>query len=268
MVSDTETNQGKGMARLAGKIALITGATGGIGAASARSYLREGAKVMLVGRSEENLAALHEQIGQAESVATFATDAADETGVRQSIDATVAAFGGLDIVFANAGTEGRVRPLTDATTEEFESLLRTNVVGPWLTIKHAVPALTARGGGSIIVTSSIAGAVGFPGLGPYVASKHAVNGLTKAAARELAPAGIRVNAIAPGMIDNRMLHSIADQIEPGNDAGVLDGLMPSIPMERLGTSEEIAAFAVFLGSDESSYCSGSIHLADGGYVAM
>lgn len=256
------------MARLAGKIALITGATGGIGAATAQAYLREGAQVMLVGRSEEKLTELCERLGHAESVATFATDAANEAGVRDSIEAAVAAFGGLDIVFANAGTEGQVKPISDMTTDEFESVLRTNVVGPWLTIKYAAPALTERGGGSIIITSSIAGAVGFPGLAPYVASKHAVNGLTKTMARELAPARIRVNAIAPGMIDNRMLHSIADQIEPGNDSGVLEGLMPSIPMERLGTSEEIAAFAVFLGSDESSYCTGSIHLADGGYVAV
>jgi len=199
------------MARLAGKIALITGATGGIGTATAQAYLREGAKVMLVGRSEEKLTELRERLGHAESLATFATDAADEAGVRDSIDATVKAFGGLDIVFA--------------------------------------------------------GAIGFPGLAPYIASKHAVNGLTKTMARELAPAGIRVNAIAPGMIDNRMLHSIADQIDSGNGAGVLEQFMPLIPMERLGRSEEIAAFAVFLGSDESSYCTGSIHLADGGYVA-
>lgn len=255
------------MARLAGKIALITGATGGIGTATAQAYLREGAKVMLVGRSEEKLTELRERLGHAEALATFATDAADEAGVRDSIDATVKAFGGLDIVFANAGTEGPVKPITEMLTDEFEAVLRTNVVGPWLTIKYATPALTERGGGSVILTSSIAGAIGFPGLAPYIASKHAVNGLTKTMARELAPAGIRVNAIAPGMIDNRMLHSIGDQIDPGNGAGVLEQFMPLIPMDRLGSSEEIAAFAVFLGSDESSYCTGSIHLADGGYVA-
>jgi len=170
-------------------------------------------------------------------------------------------------VFANAGTEGHIKPLTGLTTDDFESVLRTNVVGVWLTIKHAVGALKKRGGGSVIVTSSIAGAVGFPGLTACVASKHAVNGLTKAAALELGPAGIRVNAIAPGMIDNRMLHSIAGQIDGDDPNGVLDSLVPQIALARLGRSEEVAELFVFLCSDESSYCTGSVHLMDGGYIA-
>jgi NAD(P)-dependent dehydrogenase (short-subunit alcohol dehydrogenase family) len=255
------------MTRLAGKVALITGATGGIGAATAKAYLREGAKVMLVGRSEDKLAATREQLGHADATATFATDATDENGTRGAIEATVAAFGGLDIVFANAGTEGAVKPLTEQTVDDFEQVLRTNVVGAWLTIKHAVGALTESGGGAVIVTSSIAGAIGFPGLSAYVASKHAVNGLVKTAALELAEHGIRVNAIAPGMIDNRMLHSLADQMDAGNGDGVIEGLTPLIPLQRLGRSEEIAELAVFLGGDESSYCTGSVHLMDGGYVA-
>jgi len=255
------------MARLANKVALITGATGGIGAATARAYLREGAKVMLVGRSEDKLAATRKELGHADATATFAIDATDENGTRAAVEATVAAFGGLDIVFANAGTEGSVKPLIELTVDDFEQILQTNVVGAWLTIKHAVGALTARGGGAVIATSSIAGAIGFPGLSAYVASKHAVNGLVKTAALELAASGIRVNAIAPGMIDNRMLHSIAGQMETGTAEEVLEGLTPLIPMQRLGRSEEIAELAVFLGSDESSYCTGSVHLMDGGYVA-
>ena len=255
------------MARLDGKVALITGATGGIGEATARAYLREGANVMLVGRSEDKLTETRERLGHADATATFATDAADDAGVRDSVAATVAAFGGLDILFANAGTEGQVKPLTELTTDNFDQVLRTNVIGPWLTIKHAAGELTERGGGSVIVTSSIAGAIGFPGLSAYVASKHAVNGLVKTAALELAPARIRVNAIAPGMIDNRMLHSIAGQIDTDNPDAVLEGVMPSVPLQRLGRSEEIAELAVFLGSDESSYCTGSVHLMDGGYVA-
>lgn len=255
------------MDRLDGKVALITGATGGIGEATARAYLREGAKVMLVGRSADKLAETRERLGHADATATFATDAADEAGVRESVAATIAAFGGLDIVFANAGTEGHVKPLTELTTDDFDQVLRTNIVGPWLTIKHSAGALTERGGGSMIVTSSIAGAVGFPGLSAYVASKHAVNGLTKTAAIELAPANIRVNAIAPGMIDNRMLHSIAGQIDEDHPDAVLEGVTPNIALQRLGRSEEIAGLALFLGSDESSYCTGSVHLMDGGYVA-
>ncbi|MFW2404589.1 MAG: SDR family NAD(P)-dependent oxidoreductase, partial [Gammaproteobacteria bacterium] len=225
------------------------------------------ADVMLVGRSQDKLAETRERLGHTDKVATFATDAADDAGVRDSVAAAVEAFGGLDILFANAGTEGHVKPLTDLTTDDFDQVLRTNVVGPWLMIKHAVGALTERGGGAVIVTSSIAGAAGFPGLSAYVASKHAVNGLVKTAALELAPAKIRVNAIAPGMIDNRMLHSIAGQIDADHPDAVLEGVMPQIALQRLGRSEEIAELAVFLGSDESSYCTGSVHLMDGGYLA-
>jgi len=247
------------MARLANKVALITGATGGIGAATAKAYLREGAKVMLVGRSEGKLAETSKALGHADATATFATDATDESGTRGA--------GGLDIVFANAGTEGPVKPLVELTVDDFEQIMQTNVIGAWLTIKQAVGALTERGGGAVIATSSIAGAIGFPGLSAYVASKHAVNGLVKTAALELAASGIRVNAIAPGMIDNRMLHSIAGQMDTGTAEEVLEGLTPLVPMQRLGRSEEIAELAVFLGSDESSYCTGSVHLMDGGYVA-
>ena len=134
-------------------------------------------------------------------------------------------------------------------------------------MKYCVAPMTERGGSSIIATSSIAGSIGFPGLAAYVASKHAVNGLVKTAALELAAVGIRVNGIAPGLIDNRMLASIADQLAPGAAESVIDGIMPQVPLQRLGRSEEIAQLALFLASDESSYCTGSVHAMDGGYLA-
>jgi len=255
------------MARLSGKVAMITGATGGIGAATAAAFLREGAQVMLVGRSAEKLEETCGRLTDNGAVASFVTIAEDETGVRESVAATVDTFGGIDVLFANAGTEGNVKPLTDLDVDDFESVLRTNVVGVWLAIKSCVTPMTERGGGSIIATSSIAGKIGFPGLAHYVASKHAVNGLVKSAALELAAAGIRVNGIAPGMIDNRMLNSIADQLAPDGPEELMGSLIPLIPQQRLGRSEEVAEFAVFLASDESSYCTGSTHLMDGGFVA-
>jgi len=255
------------MTRLSGKVAMITGATGGIGAATAAAFLREGARVMLVGRSADRLEETRGRLANDGATASFVTPAEAEAGVRESVAATVDTFGGIDVLFANAGTEGNVKPLTDLEVDDFESVLRTNVVGVWLAIKNCVAPMTERGGGSIVATSSIAGTIGFPGLAHYVASKHAVNGLVKTAALELAAAGIRVNGIAPGMIDNRMFNSILDQLAPDDPEGLMGSVMPLIPQQRLGRSEEVAELAVFLASDESSYCTGSVHLMDGGFVA-
>jgi len=255
------------MARLNGKVAMITGATGGIGAATAKVFLREGAKVMLVGRSNEKLGNTQQQLANDGATATFVTTADDEAGVEQSVAATIDAFGGIDILFANAGTEGTVTSLHEFTRENFDDILQTNVVGVWLPIKHCITPMTECGGGSIIATSSIAGSCGFPGLGAYVASKHAVNGLVKTAALELADAGIRVNGIAPGLIENRMSASILNQIAPNNPETVLDGIMSNVALKRMGRSEEIAELALFLAGDESSYCTGSIHTMDGGFLA-
>ena len=167
---------------------------------------------------------------------------------------------------ANAGIEGKLAPLEQLTVEEFERVLRVNVVGVWLAIKHAVPALKAAARRDV-ADLLVAGVIGFPGLGPYVASKHAVAGLVQAAAMELAPANIRVNAVAPGPVDNRMMQSLGDQLG-GGDANAFRELMNSrIPMARYGTNEEIAQLIAFLASDAASYCTGGFYCADGGYLA-
>ena len=253
--------------RLDGKVAVITGATGGIGEATAKLFLDEGASVMLVARSAEKLMATRDRLGVNPQLSDFVADAADEAATAAAVAATVKAFGGVDILLANAGTEGQVKPLDAHTLADFEDLLRTNVLGVWLAMKYCVAPMKQRGGGSIIALASIAGVVGSPGLAPYNASKHAVCGLVKSAAVELGAAGIRVNAIGPGPIDNRMIRSLETQISPDNPDIVRDSLMAKIALGRYGTNEEVARLALFLASEDSSYCTGGIHMIDGGFTA-
>ena len=252
------------MAKLQGKTAIITGATGGIGEATAKVFLSEGANVMLVGRSAAKLNETVKRLEVRQALAQHVADATDEEATAAAVAATVKAFGGVDILFANAGTEGFLKPLETYTRAEFEQVLHTNVTGVWLSIKHCIEPMKKRGGGSIIATASVAGVVGFANSAPYIASKHAVCGMVKAAALELAGSGIRVNAIAPGAIDNRMFRSVVEQLAPGNPGAVRDGIQAMIPMKRYGANEEIANFVAFLASNESSYSTGAIFMADGG----
>lgn len=253
--------------KLNGKVAIITGATGGIGQATVKLFLREGAKVMLVDRSEEELKATCDHLTVEERITYSVADAADEEATAAAVAATVKAFGGVDILFANAGTEGTVKPIEAVSMAEFEQVLRINVLGAWLVMKHCVAPMKKRGGGSIIATASVAGLIGYPGLGPYSASKHAVCGLVKTAALELGASKIRVNAIAPGPIDNRMMGSLESQISPENPAVVRNAVNAQIAMKRYGTNEEVAQLAAFLASDDASYCTGGIYTVDGGYTA-
>lgn len=253
------------MDRLKGKIAIVTGAAGGIGRATAERFVAEGASVWLTDREAGPLTDLAAQLGSA--AGWSAGDIGREEVNAEMVRACVARFGGVDILFANAGTEGHVKPLLELSVEDFDQLLGVNVRGTWLGIKHAAPEMAKRGGGSIVVTSSVAGVVGSPGLGAYVASKHAVMGLVKSAAIELAPMGIRVNTVNPGPIENRMMRSIENQAAPGAAEQVKAGFINLVPLRRYGTNQEIANVVLFLASDESSYCTGASVLADGGFVA-
>ncbi len=252
--------------RLDRKVALITGATGGIGQATAALFLELGAKVMLVDLDEAKLAETRAKMG-GENCASAIADATDEAATQAAVAATVERFGALDILIANAGTEGILGPIDQLSIENFEHVLRVNVVGVWLAMKHAVPAMKAAGEGAIVATSSVAGVIGFPGLAPYAASKHAVAGLVQTAAMELAPANIRVNAVAPGPIDNRMMQSLGDQLGGGNPAAFRTFVNSRVPMARYGRNEEIAQLIAFLSSDAASYCTGGLYVADGGYLA-
>ena len=253
--------------RLDGKVAIITGATGGIGEATAKRFLAEGANVMLVGRSTEKLQATRDRLVPDGRVSTSVADAADENAIAAAVAATIEAFGGVDILLANAGTEGNFAPIESLTVDEFENVLRINVIGVWLSMKYCVEPMKDRGRGSMIAMSSIAGVIGSPTMAPYIASKHAVCGLVKTAALELAPFGVRVNAIGPGPIDNRMIRSLESQFNPEDVTAAHEFILSKIPMQRYGTNDEVANLALFLASDESSFCSGSIHMIDGGWAA-
>ena len=262
-----ETRNSPSRKRLEGKVAIITGATGGIGEATVGLFLQEGAKVMLVDRSFDRLEAARDRLASDKAVACSLADATDEKATAAAVAATIETFGGVDILFANAGTEGRIGSIETFDVSDFEQVLRTNVLGVWIAMKHCVEPMKKRGHGSIIATASVAGLIGYPGLAPYSASKHAVCGLVKTAALELGACRIRVNAIAPGPIDNRMMGSLESQMSPENPTAVRQKVTGTIAMQRYGLNEEVANLAVFLGSDESSYCTGTVFTVDGGYTA-
>lgn len=253
--------------RLDGKVAIVTGATGGIGEATSKLFLQLGAKVMLVARSAEKLDVTLARLSSEGDVAGSVAEATDEDAFAAAVGATLDHFGGLDILIANAGTEGALKPVEALSVAEFEDTMRINVTGVWLSMKHCVGPLKERGGGSIVALSSIAGCIGFPAMAPYIASKHAVYGLVKTAALELGPFNIRVNAVGPGPIDNRMIDSLQNQLAPDDPAALRSGIEATIAMKRYGTNEEVAHLIAFLASDASSYCNGAMYLIDGGYVA-
>lgn len=255
------------MARLDGKVAIITGASGGIGSATAKRMLAEGACLMLAGRDQGRLDAVVIELQGGDKVATHVGDPAEEADVVSLLTETKERFGGVDILFANAGAEGSVAPLTSISVEEFDNVQRVNVRGTWLAIKHAAPALVERGGGSIICTSSVAGSVGVAGLAAYASSKHAINGLVRVASLEFAKLGVRVNSIAPAPIDNAMMASIEKQASPDDPSLARAGFSGLIAMGRYGTNDEVAGLVLFLASDDSRYCTGGVYPVDGGFLA-
>ena len=254
--------------KLKKRSAIVTGATGDIGAATAEKFLSEGAKVMLTGRSNEKLKRVMKTLDRGENIQCFEADVSNEAEVKELVDETVKVFGKVDIMFANAGTEGVTAPLEDQTLDDFFTVLNTNVIGVWLSIKYGIKAMTKNpGDSSIVVTSSGAGITGYAGAGPYIASKHAVNGLVKACSAELANSGIRINAVGPGPIDNRMMNDLTKSLNPEEPEVVRAAFEQLIPMQRWGTNEEVANLVTFLASDEASFCTGGIYMADGGMTA-
>lgn len=252
--------------RLPGKVVLITGATSGIGRATALAVVREGGKVGFTGRREEAGRTLEAELN---AIAPgnglyIRADHAKEEDSRRAVEATVARFGALHAAFNNAGVEGKPGiPTTDQTEDHYRHVFDINVWGVLNSMKHEIPAILRSGGGSIINTSSVLGHIGMPGVSVYNASKHAVEGLTKTAALELARQGVRVNSIAPAGVHTEM----ADRFTGGTKEA-LDQFGQMHPIGRMGRVEEIAALAVFLLSDESSFVTGQSYAADGGYLAQ
>jgi NAD(P)-dependent dehydrogenase (short-subunit alcohol dehydrogenase family) len=243
-------------------IVLITGALTGIGRATAIAFAQDGAWVVVSGRREKegrDLAAELRALGaQAEFIAA---DVRQEDEVRKLVDATVARFGRLDAAVNNAGTEGKPGPLMEQTAETYAATFDTNVLGVLLSMKHELRAMQALGGGSIVNISSTYGHEGARGAAVYAASKHAVEGMTKSAALEAAPFGVRVNAVAPGPIDTGMLTRFTGTAERKK------ALASGVPLGRIGEPAEIARAVVFLASDKASFVTGQILTADGGKTA-
>lgn len=253
---------------LKGKVAIITGACGGIGKEAARLYTQEGAQVTLVGLNQSKLDDVVKELELSEGIyITVVADVSKEEDVINYVSKTVESFGKVDILFNNAGTEGKFGFIKDNPSDNLDHVLNVNVKGVFYGMKHIIPIMSEQKYGSIINTASVAGFMGSPGMGPYVASKHAVLGLTKTAAQEVAEHGIRVNAICPGPINNRMMRSIEEGAAPGHGDVVKAQFEQMIPLKRYGESIEVAHLAVFLASDKSEYITGSSYVIDGGLLS-
>ncbi|MCT4623964.1 MAG: SDR family oxidoreductase [Schleiferiaceae bacterium] len=253
------------MKQLENKVAVITGGAGGIGMATAKLFLEEGAKVFLVEHNEEDLKRAAAELNS-DNVAHCTADVSNEEDTKRYVAEAVKTFGKIDVYFNNAGVEGVLAPGTDYPTDAFDKVIAVNLRGVFLGNKHVAPQM--NDGGSIIISSSAAGLTGTPGLMAYVASKHGVIGLMRTLAKELAPRGIRVNTINPAPVDNRMMRSIESMAAGGGDtAPVKQAFEAMIPMGRYATSLEIAQSVLFLASDNSKYVTGTTNPIDGGMTA-
>ena len=240
-------------------VVLITGALTGIGRAAAVAFARKGARVVAAGRRDEAGQALAKELRSFGSEAEFINaDVRKDDEVRALVDRTIAKFGRLDVAVNNAGTEGQAGPITDQSAESYAATFDTNVLGVILSMKHEVRVMKQQGRGNIVNISSTYGHEGAAGASVYVGSKHAVEGLTKSVALEVAKSGIRVNAVAPGPTDTGMLTRFTGT--PENKAA----LVTTVPMGRLGLTEELANAIVFIASDEASFINGHILNVDGG----
>src|SRR6202165_1459997 len=243
-------------------VVLITGGLRGIGRATAVAFDKKGAKGVVAGRRDEPGKALAKELRSFGAEAEFINaDVRKENDVRALVDQTVARFGRLDVAVNNAGTEGQVGPITDQTAESYAATFDTNVLGVILSMKHEVRVMQGQGSGSIINISSTYGHEAAAAASIYVGSKHAVEGITKSVALEMAKSGIRVNGVAPGPTDTGMLTRFTGT--PENKAALVTG----VPMGRLGLSEELANAIVFLASDQASYITGHFLNVDGGHTA-
>ena len=244
-------------------VVLITGALTGIGRATALAFARGGARVVVSGRHDEAGQALAKELRDVGAEAEFVrADVRHEDDVRNLVDQTVARFGRLDIAVNNAGTEGQPGALTDQTTDAYRAIFDTNVLGTMLSLKHELRVMRPQGSGSIVNLSSIVGHKALPGAPLYVASKHAVEGLTRATALEGAAFGVRVNAVAPGPIETGMLDRFA------GSADAKAGFVAGLPLKRAGTPDEIAQAIMFAASESAAFMTGHILAIDGGMTVQ
>ncbi len=254
------------MGMLDGKVCIITGGAGSLGLASASLFLQEGARVMLVDNNQDSLGRAAKSLKvNSDFIETVKADVSSTQETKNYINRTVAKWGKIDVLFSNAGISGTTRPIIDFPEEVFDAVMAVNIRGSFLACKYGLPQM--NDGGSIVITSSIMGVTSSPNNCAYVTSKHALVGLMRAVAKEVAMRRIRVNILAPGPIDNPFQTEIEKRISAvtGQDGTAM--INARIPLGRHAKSEEIARSALFLASDQSSFSTGSIFMADGGMNA-
>ena len=251
------------MGKLDGKVAVVTGGVAGIGLAACKAFLSEGARVLMVDLSEEALDKQAKAISD-NNLVCFAADVSKEDETKDYVQKAMDAFGTIDIYVGNAGILGPVAPITDYPTEVFERVMDVNVKGAWLGIKYVLPHIRKQRKGSIILISSIAGVKGFPGVSTYCASKHALKGIMRSVAIECAGTEIRVNTVHPGATQTHMIDLLEEGFGGGEAAVGRQALEGGTLNGRYASPEEISKLILFLASDDSSYSTGSIFMADGG----
>lgn len=247
-------------ARFAGRVAVVTGAAAGFGLAVSARLASEGARVVMVDRAGDALREAARGIGGSLPVVA---DVSQEADVDSYVAQAVAAHGRIDLFFNNAGIEGRMAPMTELSVADFDRVWAVNGRGVFLGLRAVLTVMKAQNSGAIVNTASMAAIRGAATFSPYVAAKHAVAGLTRCAALEGAPFGIRVNGVAPGHIDTRMARDLTAQISPDDPEGVYQRTAAQVPLGRYGTATEVANLVAWLFSDEASYMSGSTYLIDG-----
>jgi NAD(P)-dependent dehydrogenase (short-subunit alcohol dehydrogenase family) len=252
------------MGRLQGKSVIITGAASGIGRAAAQLFAAEGARLIIVDRSDavHDTASLVSHAGG--TVEAVTADAGDEADVRAYIGKAVASYGRLDAIWANAGISGGLVPLAEQTVEHWQEILRINLIGPFLAIKHTMPHMIAQGRGSIVLTASVAGLKSGASGHPYASSKAGVISLVQTTAYSLSGTGVRINAVCPGLIETGMTQPMFDR---ARERGTQDKIGQLNPLKRAGQPHELAAMGLFLASDEASYVNGQAIPVDGGLTA-
>ncbi|MFC4712848.1 SDR family NAD(P)-dependent oxidoreductase [Planococcus dechangensis] len=253
--------------KLEGKVAIITGAAGTLGTAIAEQLLAEGAKVALIDLNQQALDELVERFNNAEEVLGLVANVSVEEDVKRYVGRVIEHWGSIDIFMNNAGIIGKTAPLTEQTITDFEAIMNLNVRGVFLGLKYVLPIMSAQKKGSIINTSSVSGLMGSSGNSLYSASKHAVVGLTKTAALEVARDSVRVNSIHPAPLISSMMETIEQSINKEEPTQVRQKITSRIPLGRYGQTEEVAKLVLFLASDDSQFITGSQYRIDGGMGA-
>ncbi len=251
------------MAKMDGRVCIITGGGGSIGLASAQALYGEGASVMLVDQDGGKLAAAARSLGgESDRIATAQADVADEAASKSYIDATLKKWNRIDVLFCNAGFSGDTKPVADFPIDKFDQVMAVNVRGTFLACKLALPHM--GDGGSVIITSSIMGVQANPYTIAYATSKHALIGMMRSIAKDVGPRNIRANVIAPGPVNNEFQLEIENRMSKIMGIDATEMLNQRIPLRRHGEASEIAQVVLFLASDMSSFCTGSVYMADGG----